>query len=354
MVKLFHRVSKKAGLSPGTLMHVGEKRTEKVTITLMDYDEKQVREKDDAAMEDCATFKEKPSVTWFNVCGVHDVELIEEIGKIFNIHPLVLEDILNTGQRPKLEDHEDYLFVVLKMIVYDDARRLPIGEQISLIIGPTFVISFEEQEGDVFDTIRDRLRIGKGRIRRMGSDYLAYALIDAIVDHYFIILEKMGERIEELQEEVLSQPSPATLEGIQQIKQSTIFLRKNVWPLREAISALERAESKLITESVRIYLRDVYDHTIHVIDAVETYRDMTSGTLDVYLSSVSNKMNEVMKVLTIIATIFIPLTFIAGIYGMNFKHMPELEWKWGYLVVWAILIVLGVLMLLGFKRKKWL
>jgi magnesium transporter len=216
------------------------------------------------------------------------------------------------------------------------------------------VLSFQEREGDVFDAIRDRIKKGKGRIRKAGSDYLAYALIDAIVDNYFVILESVGERIESIQEEVLADPDPSTLKEIQDKKREMILLRKSVWPLREAISSIDRGESPLIQESVKPYLRDVYDHTIQVIDTVETFRDMISGTLDIYLSSLSNRMNEVMKVLTIIATIFIPLSFIAGIYGMNFKYMPELEWKWGYLAVWIVIIILGGLMLLGFKRKKWL
>jgi magnesium transporter len=265
-----------------------------------------------------------------------------------------MEDVVHTDQRPKVEDFDDYLFIVLKMLTYDEAKSELQSEQVSLVLGPNFVISFQEHEGDVFNPVRVRLRNGKGRIRKMGCDYLAYTLIDAVVDHYFLVLEKYGEKIEMLQEEVLSQPSPQTLQMIHETKRDMIFLRKSIWPLREAISILERGESTLITDTVDIYLRDVYDHAIHVIDSIETFRDMISGTLDVYLSSVSNKMNEVMKVLTIMATIFIPLTFIAGNYRMNFKYMPELEWHWAYPVVWVVIILLAVLMLIGFKRKKWL
>jgi magnesium transporter len=227
-------------------------------------------------------------------------------------------------------------------------------EQISLILGPSFVISFQEREGDVFDPIRERIRSGKGRIRKMGADYLAYALLDAIVDDYFIVMEKLGERIEFLEEELVKRPLPETLQTIHHLKREMIFFRKAVWPLREVIGSLERGELPLVKETTRIYLRDVYDHTIQVIDTIETFRDMVSGMLDIYLSSVSNRLNSVMKVLTIIATIFMPLTFLAGIYGMNFKHMPELEWKWGYPAVWIAVILISVSMLTYFKKKGWL
>jgi magnesium transporter len=353
-MKLYKRSSKKAGLSPGTLVHIGEKKTEEVNISVIDYDESQIQEKDAATVGGCLPFKEKPTVTWINVSGIHDVTVIEEFGKAFNIHPLLLEDIVHSDQRPKLEDYDDYLFLVLRMLRYDEPKEELHSEQVSLILGPNFVISFQEHEGDVFDPVRARIINGKGKVRKMGCDYLAYALIDSIVDNYFLVLEKYGEKIEVLQEEVLSQPTPETLQVIQETKRDMIFLRKSVWPLREAINALQRGESSLVTDDVSVYLRDVYDHTIQVIDTIETFRDMLSATLDVYLSSVSNKMNEVMKVLTIIATIFIPLTFIAGIYGMNFKYMPELEWHWAYPVIWAVIIILGVLMLIGFRRKKWL
>jgi magnesium transporter len=353
-MKLYKRSSKKAGLSPGTLVHIGEKKTEEVNISMIDYDESQIQEKDAATVGECLPFKEKPTVTWINVSGIHDVTVIEEFGKAFNIHPLLLEDIVHSDQRPKLEDYDDYLFLVLRMLRYDEAKEELQSEQVSLILGPNFVITFQEREGDVFDAVRARIRNGKGKIRKMGCDYLTYALIDSVVDNYFLVFEKYGEKIEVLQEEVLSKPTPETLQVIQRTKRDMIFLRKSVWPLREAINALQRGESSLVTDNVNIYLRDVHDHTIQVIDTIETFRDIISGTLDVYLSSVSNKMNEVMKVLTIIATIFMPMTFIAGIYGMNFKYMPELEWHWAYPVIWAVIIVLGVLMLMGFKRKKWL
>jgi len=293
-------------------------------------------------------------VTWINVDGIHQVEILERLGEYFGLHPLVVEDILNTDQRPKVEDFGDYIFIVLKMFYYDDSADEIVTEQISLTLGPTLVISFQEREGDVFNPIRERIRSEKGRIRKMGADYLAYVLVDSIVDSYFIILEKLGEKIEDLEEELVTDPRPETLQTIHNLKREMIFLRKSVWPLREVVSGLERGESPLIQESTGIYLRDVYDHTIQVIDTVETIRDMLSGMLDIYLSSVSNRMNEVMKVLTIIATIFIPLTLIAGIYGMNFRYMPELEWPWAYPMLWLIMLAIGVLMLIYFRRKRWL
>lgn len=353
--KFIKKISKTAGLSPGTLVHVGKKKIEKARIRIIDYDESQLNEKEAKKIEECFPFKEKPTVTWINIDGLHQVDIIEKIGKHFDVHPLVLEDIVNTGQRPKMEDFDSYIFVVLKMLYYDEEKNEVTAEQLSLILGSNFVISFQERVGDVFNPIRERIRNAKGRIRKMGADYLAYCLADAVVDNYFAILEKFGEKIESMEEELVAHPTPETLQTIHNLKREMIFLRKSVWPLRELISGLERGESPLIQEATGIYLRDVYDHTIQVIDTIETFRDMVSGMLDIYLSSVSNKMNEVMKVLTIIATIFIPLTFVAGIYGMNFEYMPELKWHWVYPeAFWATIAVIGGVMLFYFKRKRWL
>lgn len=360
MSRFFKKGYGKAGLSPGTLVHVGKKRSEKIKITVIDYDEDEFTEKVVKSVEECFKFKDKDTVTWINIDGLHNVDSIEKLGKNFGVHPLVLEDIVNTNQRPKLEDFEDYIFLVLKMLYTREDDGEVHSEQISMILGKTFVISFQEQDGDIFDNIRDRLRAGKGRIRKMGADYLAYSLMDAIVDNYFIILEKFGETIENMEEDLVANPDPKTLQDIYSLKRELIFLRKSVWPLREVISGLERLESPLIHNSTGIYLRDVYDHTIQVIDTVETYRDMVSGMLDMYLSSISNRMNEVMKVLTIIATIFIPLTFIAGIYGMNFNseasplNMPELNWYYGYPAVWTVMLSVGLVMFVYFKKRKWL
>ncbi len=354
MARLIKKISRTAGLAPGTLVHIGEEGAQKVKIAIIDYDEGQFQEKEVKTAEECFPFKDKPTVTWVNVDGVHNPEVIEKLGTHFSIHSLVLEDIANTGQRPKMEDFEDYIFVVLKMLGYNEKENEIDSEQVSIVLGSNFAIAFQEKEGDVFNSIRERIRNAKGRIRKMGSDYLAYSLIDAIVDNYFVILEKLGERIEDMGEELVANPTPRALQVIHGLKRELIFLRKSVWPLREVVSGLQRAGSSLIQESTGVYLRDVYDHTIQVIDTIETFRDMVSGMLDIYLSSISNRMNEVMKVLTIIATIFIPVTFIAGIYGMNFKYMPELQWPFGYALVWLVICAVAILMLSYFKRKRWL
>jgi len=354
MAKPIKKRSSKAGLPPGTLVHVGEQKVETVRITVIDYDEADFQEKQVATIEECFPFKATPTVTWINIDGLHQVDVIDKAGTHFGLHPLILEDILNTGQRPKFEDFDSYAFIVLKMLSYNDQRQRVEVEQVSLVLGSNFVISFQESIGDVFDQVRDRIRNSKGRIRKMGSDYLVYALADAVVDNYFLILEKLGEKIEFMEEELVADPTEKTLQQIHNLKREMIALRKSVWPLREAVGALERSESSLVNRSTGIYLRDVYDHTIQVIDTIETFRDMISGMLDIYLSSISNRMNAVMKVLTIIATLFIPLTFIAGIYGMNFKYMPELEWHWGYPVVLLVMGVAAAIMLIYFRKKKWL
>lgn len=343
--------SKKAGLSPGTLIHIGEKKTEKPRITIIDYDEEQFQEKEIETIEECFPFKEKPTMTWINIDGIHQVELIEKIGKHFDIHPLVLEDILNTTQRPKIEDFEDYIFAVLRMVYNKEKNE---EEQISIILGLNFVISFQEREGDIFESVRERIRNGKGRIRKMGSDYLAYALIDAVIDNYFVILEHFGEKIESLEEELMTNPHQETSREIHRLKKEMVFLHKSIWPLREVVNNLERDESPLIQATTGIYLKDVHDHIIQIIDIIELYRDMLSGIFDNYLSNISTRMNEIMKVLTIISTIFMPLTFIVGIYGMNFEYMPELKCQWGYPGVLLVIMMIGVFMLLYFRRKKWL
>ncbi len=353
-VKIKKRHIKKAGLPPGTLIHVGERKVETVRIIYIDYDEQQFQEKQVPAIEDCYAFKVTPTVTWINIDGLHDVNIIEKLGQKFELHPLVLEDILHTGQRPKAESYDDYIYIVLTMLTYDDDNQTVDTEQVSIVVGAKYVISFQEKIGDVFDQIRDRIRNSKGRIRKMGPDYLAYALLDAVVDSYFSILEKIGEKIEYLEEELVEKSTEKTLQEINRLKREMIILRKSVWPLREVINGLVKSESPLIKKSTEVYLRDVYDHTIQIIDTIESFRDMVSGMVDLYLSSLSNKMNSVMKVLTIIATIFIPLTFIAGIYGMNFEYMPELHWRLGYAVVWIVMIVVALVMLIYFRKKKWL
>lgn len=354
MPKLVKKRSKKAGFPPGTIVHIGNKRTEKTKITIVDYNEEQFQEKEAKSIKECFPYKDKPTVTWINIDGVHEVKIIEELGKNYNFHPLILEDIVDTDQRPKIKDFGDYIFIILKMHYYDKENNEIEIEQVSLIFGQNYVISFQEKEGDVFDSIRERIRNNIGRIRKARADYLIYALMDAIIDNYFTILEKLGEETEDLEAKVIKNPVPANLQIIYRLKSELIFLRKSVWPLREVISILEKGESALIDKSTNIYLRDIYGHTIQVMDTVETLRDVISGTLEVYLSSVNNRMSEIMKVLTIIATIFIPLTFIVGIYGMNFQYMPELKWVWSYPVVLLGMLIIGIIMVFYFRRKKWM
>ncbi len=358
-ISKFIKRSKKAGLPPGTLVHVGEQREAKVRISVIDYDEKTIEERVVENVEDVFSLRDTKTVSWINIDGVHDTDLIQALGDHFGLHPLILEDITSTGQRPKLEDYDDYLYVVVRMLAYDRERNDLSSEQVSVVLAPRAVISFQERPGDVFDMVRKRIRDGK-RIRKLGTDYLAYVLLDSVVDSYFAVLEAVGDHIESLEEELVTDPTQETLARIHALKREMLYLRKSVWPLREVVSGLDRGESPLIKKTTHVYLRDVYDHTIQVIDTIETYRDMVSGMLDTYLSSISNRMNEVMKVLTIIATIFIPLTFIAGVYGMNFNpeaspyNMPELAWYWGYPAVWLVMAVVAVLMLAYFKNKKWL
>jgi len=355
MKRFLRKRSEKAGLPPGSLVHVGEKKLEKVQISVIDFDETQYQEFDPTTIEECFPFKEKPTITWININGLHETELIEKIGRHFGFHPLLLEDILNTGGRPKIEDFGDHIFVVLKMLYQEEENSSELlSEQISLIFGKNYVISFQESEGDVFDPIRERIRKGKGRVRKESADYLAYLIIDAIVDNYFNVLEDIADYIEDTEEVLLAKPDAETLQTIHGLKNDVLFLRKSIWPLREIVNVLEREETPLIRKSTKIYFRDVYDHTIQVMDTLDTFRDIISGMLDTYLSSMSNRMNEVMKVLTIFASIFIPLTFMAGVYGMNFEYMPELKWPWGYPVLWVLMLTVGIAMVVMFKRKKWL
>ena len=353
MPHLFKKVSKKAGLPPGTLVHIGEKKVKRIRISVIDFDEDNVQEKVIKRVEDCFPYREKAGVSWINVDGLHDVMTIEKLGEHFKLHPLLLEDILNTSQRPKTEDYEDYFFFVVKMLYPDDKNEIE-SEQISIVLGPRYVLSFQERIGDVFNPIRERILQGKGRIRKMGSDYLTYALLDSIVDNYYLVLEKIGERIEVIEEKLLKESPPETLKEIHGLRRELIMLRRAIWPLREVVNGFSRSESPLVKKETVLYLRDLYDHTIQVMDTIETYRDMITGMLDLYLSTVSNRMNEVMKVLTIIATIFIPLTFIAGIYGMNFRHMPELDWWWGYPLILLVMMTATITMLLYFRRKRWI
>ncbi len=348
-----NNIQDKTGAPPGTVVYYGEQQTKKVKITLIEYNETEFIEKDFYDLSECVTLINPNMVRWINVDGVHDAELIESIGKQFNIHPLTLEDIVNTHQRAKFEDYDNYVVSMMKMITQEEGEIH--SEQLCVVLMEGTVISFQEVEGgDAFDYIRNRLRQGKGRIRKMGADYLAYALIDAVVDCYFGILEKIGDRIEELEDDLMKEPSKETLHVLHNMKREMIYIRKAVWPLRELINNMQRSETELIKPSTDIYLRDVHDHAIRVMDTVETYRDLLASMMDIYLSSVSNKMNEVMKVLTIITTIFVPVTFIAGVYGMNFEFMPELHSAWGYPITLILMGIIILILLYYFRRKKWL
>jgi magnesium transporter len=342
------------GLPPGTAVHVGRRRTEEVRITVVQYNADELDEREVASVEECLAAPDGSHVTWINVDGIHQVDVIERLGVHCGLHPLVVEDIVNTDQRPKLEDYEDYLYLVLKMLSYDAGSGTVQAEHVSIILGRHYVLSFQERPGDVFDPVRERIRASRGRIRNMGADYLVYSLVDAMVDSYFVICEAFEGALEDLDARAMGDPSPATARSIHRVKGEIILLRKSLWPLREIISGLQRGESPLIADTTQIYLRDVYDHTIQVIDTIESFRDVAGGMLDIYLSSLSNRMNEVMKVLTMIATVFIPLTFIAGIYGMNFQHMPELAWRYSYPAVWGIMGAVTVGMVLFFRRRGWL
>jgi len=354
MPKLIKKRSRKTGLPPGAMVYLGDRPDKEVQITIVTYNEQEYTEVTQKDFRECVMPGAADHVTWINVNGLHKVEHLEQLGECFHLHPLVLEDILNMDQRPKVEDYGSYLFIVLKILHLKEKTTEVVTEQVSYIVGENYVISLHEQDEDVFAPVRSRLKAGKGRIRKSGADYLAYALLDLIVDNYFLIMERLGEIIEEVEAELLASPTPTTLHTIHQLKRDTILLRRSVWPLREVINHLERSESPLIKDATVPYLKDVYDHVIHVIDNIEAFRDILAGILDIYLSTVSNRLNEIMKVLTIIATIFIPLTFIAGVYGMNFKYMPELEWPWGYFVVLGVMVLMAGIMFNYFRKMGWL
>lgn len=347
----------KSGLPPGSLVHIGDMPNEAATITIMHYDTVNLEENQFDSVETALVHLktiDSSGVVWVNVEGVHNVELISHLGMYLGLHPLVLEDIVNTVQRPKIEDYGSYLFIVARMLKAVEGGSFT-SEQIGLILTSNAVFTFQEAiNGDVFDSIRARIRAAKGKIRGMGADYLSYCLLDAIVDGYFAVLENTGEAVVEIEEQLTVSADQSILHTINTIKKEIIYLRKAVWPLREALSFMERGDSELIHEGTRFFFRDVYDHTIQVIDTVETYRDLLSGMLDLYLSSMSNRTNEIMKFLTLIGTIFMPLTFLVGVYGMNFKHLPELEWYYGYPALWGVMIVLSLLMVFYFKKKRWL
>ena len=340
------------GAPPGTLFYNGEERTDRIKITLIEYNDSEFFEDEYYDLSDCLSHVKPNMVKWINVEGLHKPELVEAIGKIYNIHPLTMEDIVHVDQRPKFEDYDHYVVAIMKMISYTDAV---ISEQLAIVLCENTVISFQEpHSGDAFDIIRTRLRQSKGRVRKLGADYLAYALMDAVVDCYFTAIERIGDKIEEIEEEIISDSDKKSLLQLYHLKREMIYLRKQVWPMRDMINNMVRSETTLINPSSDIYLRDLGDHVTRIIDTVETYRDLLSGIMDIYLSTNANKMNEVMKVLTIMSSIFIPVTFIAGVYGMNFENMPELKTQNGYFITWGVMLSIIIGLMVYFKRKKWM
>lgn len=351
MPELFHDRSAKTGLSPGSLIHVGEQVTDRVSIAVVDYAEDRFEIREDVAPEETFPYRDGEGVTWIQFRGLHQPETLAAVGNHYGLHPLMLEDILNTGQRPKTEAYENCLFTVLKS--FRQGEQAVWGEQVSIVLGANFVMSFQESGGDLFESVVVRLRNKLGRLRRMGSDYLAYALLDTIIDHYFEVADLLADEIERIEEQLVERPETAILAAIYQIKREILYLRKNIFPLRDVTLRLEKGDSPLIHDSSRLYLRDLYDHVIQINDAIETFRETATSLLELYHTSVSNRMNEVMKVLTIISTLFIPLSFLAGVYGMNFKYMPELDFRWSYGIFWAVIAAAAAGMILFFKRKKW-
>ena len=355
MVRLRKRFHK-PGTAPGTLQAPEVRRVEKIVIQVMDYGPDYLLEKELASIEEVLAYRDTATTTWINVNGIHDVDLLRKLGEYFGFHPLALEDVLNTGQRPKVDYYEDHQYIIVKELRWQQTLEV---EQVSIFLGRKFVITLQETQGDPFGPVRDRIRTGKGRIRKMGPDYLAYALIDAVVDEFFPILEKFGELIEDLESEMVEVPTQDTLRRIHQIKRDLLVLRRAAWPEREVINCLQRDESRLIRKETKVFLRDCYDHTVQIMDIIENYRDLAASLVEVYLSSISNRMNEVIKMLTLVTSVFIPLTFIVGVYGMNFNpasspwNMPELNWYWGYPATLAVMLALAIAMLMYFRRKGW-
>ncbi|MEM1282635.1 MAG: magnesium/cobalt transporter CorA [Chlamydiota bacterium] len=352
--KSLKKKRQKFGLPPGALVHVGDKPDQKVKLTLIDYSETKILQRNNLSVESCLSFMNKPTVTWINVTGIHDAKLISEFGSRIGLHPLMLEDIMNTTQRSKLDDYKDTIFIVLRLLKFDEKYNRVNDEQVSLILGNKFVISFTETSDDVFAPVFQRLHVTNSRIRKRGPDFLCYSLVDSIVDHHFVVLEHVDEQLDTLEDELIHHLSTDTLQKIQHKKREITALRKALWPLREVISRFQRLDTPLVRETTRLYLHDVYDHSIQAMETVESFRDISGGLLDMYMSTMSQKMNEVMKVLTLVATIFVPLTFIASLYGMNFKNMPEIDSDWGYYGTLSVMFSIAFAMMLYFKRKKWI
>lgn len=356
--KRFHsadkRQSKTAGLPPGSLVYVGKEEVEKTKLSVTTFNETLCEERELTSASELSVVKTQNQYAWIALTGLQQVQIVDEVGKIFNIHPLVLEDILNTHQRPKVEEFDEYLFAVVKLIEFNTTTNEIGVEQYSIVLGANYLLTFQEKPVPSFDRVRDRLKTGRGKIRKLGADFIAYCLIDSIVDNYFVVLEKISERIELLEEEVVLNPNREIIQVIHRLKTDMIYLRRAIWPLREVINRLLITDSDFVKDEISPYLRDVYDHAVHIIDTLETFRDIVSGMLEIYLSSINHRLNEVMKLLTIISTIFMPLTFFTSWYGMNFKHMPELDSFWGYPLVAGLSLSVACAMLIFFRKKEWL
>lgn len=351
--------NKKKNLSPGSSIFTGEQKVDKILITIFDYDEHHFDERRIDTLDELRLLKEKSKTLWVNINGLHDVGIIEKACEVFGIHSLAIEDILNVNHSPKIEEHDNFLFLILKMIDFDKSKQDLNIEQISIILGKNYVITFQENTGDVFDVIRDRIRTAKGRVRNGGADYLMYRLLDSIVDNYFITLEHVDDKIEFVEEKLLDNSEETYLKEIHTLRKDILKLRRAVYPLRDMTYYLQRGENPLIQKATIVFARDLFDHIANNIETIENYREIINGVLEVHLTNASHRMNRVIKLLTMISTIFIPLTFIVGIYGMNFNtkvsifNMPELNWKYGYLFVMIIMIVISVSLIVFFKRKKW-
>lgn len=343
---------KKAGLPPGSLVFTGEQFVDTPEVTLLQFNPETFREEKQRNL--LPPVREGAFVNWYDIRGLHNVALIEEIGRQYQIHPLVLEDVLDTQQRPKFEEFEGGVFLSLQAMRLDPEKDRIVTEQVAIYAGPGFTISFQEKEDDLFAPVRERLHSGRGKIRQRGGDYLMYALADAIVDQYYFLLDHLEEKIDLLEESILSEAHRRSKADIHQLKLVALTLRKSVSPLREAINRFSKSDSPVVQETTQLFCRDLYDHTIQVIDTIDTYRDIINGLYDLYLSEISLRMNSVMQTLTIISTIFIPLTFLAGIYGMNFEHMPELHWRYSYFVLWGIMVATALVLLFLFRRRGWL
>jgi len=339
---------------PGAVIFVGSQKVGQARVSVMDYDQGNLRELDLKKVMEGERFKKTDSTTWINVDGVHDTDLITELGRSFDLHPLILEDIVHTGQRPKMEEYDDCLFLVVKMLRFDKDQEQVIGEQLSMVLGRTFLLTFQEQPSDSFEPVRERIRRQKGRVRGAGIDYLAYALLDVVVDNYIFIIERLGEKVEDLEEEVLFAPSLAVLEKITRYKKEMNYIRKSVRPFRELILQLNSLDSDLISDKTSPFLRDMQGLALQSVEIIDTYREMLFDHLNIYNTGVSIKLNEIMKVLTIFAAIFIPLTFIAGVYGTNFEYFPELHYRYSYFIFWAVLLLVALVMVRFFRRRGWL